>query len=153
MAEDKSGGPGAPAGGTQQHLGKLMAFNASLAALALFQLLGPLRQVESVASAVLLILLATCLVQLMIGCVALFQRGTRLKGAFAMITAPAMVLAGLLGTLAGMGWGRPLRVHGKQVFPQLTQGADWTQGERPALDGLNAATRAALEALWLLAPM
>lgn len=47
------------------------------------------------------------------------------------------------------GWGRPLRARGRQVFPQLRDGSDWTAGAQPSREGLDAATCAALEALWL----
>lgn len=47
------------------------------------------------------------------------------------------------------GWGRPLRSRGKQVFPELRHGSDWTAGAQPSRQGLDAATCAALEALWL----
>jgi len=49
----------------------------------------------------------------------------------------------------GGAWGRPLRIRGRQRHPSLTRGADWTAGPRPRADDLDAATRAALEALWL----
>lgn len=56
----------------------------------------------------------------------------------------------LLGAFAmGGGWGRPLRVRGRQVHPELREGADWTLGERPDGADLDAPTRRALEALWL----
>jgi hypothetical protein len=49
----------------------------------------------------------------------------------------------------GGAWGRPLRVRGRQLHPELREGADWTQGERPDPTGLDEPTRRALEALWL----
>lgn len=52
-------------------------------------------------------------------------------------------------TALGSAWGRPLRVRGRQLHPQLRVGADWTAGERPDASALDPATRAALEALWL----
>jgi hypothetical protein len=55
-----------------------------------------------------------------------------------------------LGALAaGGGWGRPLRVRGRQTHPELRAGTDWTRGERPDPTGLDEPTRRALEALWL----
>jgi hypothetical protein len=57
-----------------------------------------------------------------------------------------------LGTLSialGAAWGRPLRVRGRQLFPQLREGADWTRGARPEPSALDDDTRRALEALWL----
>ncbi|MFT3836597.1 MAG: hypothetical protein QM723_06345 [Myxococcaceae bacterium] len=50
---------------------------------------------------------------------------------------------------AGGAWGRPLRIRGKQLHPNLKGGADWTGGDEPNPAGLDEATRAALEALWL----
>src|SRR5262245_28320030 len=56
----------------------------------------------------------------------------------------------LLGILAAGGsWGRPLRVRGRQLHPELREGSDWTAGERPRAEDIDPATRAALEALWL----
>ncbi|MFT3767994.1 MAG: hypothetical protein QM820_21295 [Minicystis sp.] len=49
----------------------------------------------------------------------------------------------------GGAWGRPLRLRGRILHPNLRGGADWTRGDRPNVTGLDAATRAALEALWL----
>ncbi|MCB9549956.1 MAG: hypothetical protein H6706_29460 [Myxococcales bacterium] len=53
------------------------------------------------------------------------------------------------GMALGGAWGRPLRVRGRQLHPELRVGADWTSGGRPDAAGLDAATRRALEALWL----
>lgn len=133
----------------QQHLWQVIAANAILATLALSLLLGRGRESGALAGALLLALFLGCIIQLVAGVAALFLRGARLPGAVATLTAPAMAFAGLVGTLAGMGWGRPLRVRGRQVYPQLAQGSDWTLGERPATAGLDADTRTALEALWL----
>ena len=72
--------------------------------------------------------------------------------ALAMIGAPVgVVLAWGLSALgsAGGAWGRPLRVRGRILHPNLRAGSDWTQGDRPRVDGLDGPTRAALEALWL----
>jgi hypothetical protein len=83
-------------------------------------------------------------------------------------TATAIVF-GILGVLIGLGgrigmflvyavqsvnwvggaWGRPLRVRGRVLHPELSAGSDWTLGERPDVRGLDDADRAALEALWL----
>jgi len=53
------------------------------------------------------------------------------------------------GAMAGGAWGRPLRIRGRQVHPELKAGSDWTRGDRPDASGLDEATRRALEALWL----
>jgi hypothetical protein len=59
-------------------------------------------------------------------------------------------LHGLGAAFAGGGaWGRPLRVRGKQVHPELCEGTDWARGNLPNASALDPATRAALEALWL----
>lgn len=56
---------------------------------------------------------------------------------------------GASAVMLGGAWGRPLRVRGRQLHPELRHGADWTRGARPSVVGLDAATRIALEALWL----
>lgn len=59
---------------------------------------------------------------------------------------------GLLALASGgMGgaWGRPLRIRGRVMHPELTEGTDWTLGDAPDVTGLDADTRAALAALWL----
>src|SRR5215510_1039070 len=57
------------------------------------------------------------------------------------------LILGLLGFFAllaaGGGWGRPLRVRGRQLHPELREGSDWTAGERPRAEDLDRATRAA----------
>ncbi len=76
----------------------------------------------------------------------------RALGLLAMIGAPPPLYFGALAalfTVGGGGWGRPLRVRGRQVHPELREGADWEHGERPDPAGLDEATRAALEALWV----
>ena len=55
----------------------------------------------------------------------------------------------LNSALSGLGWGRPLRVSGKVLKPDLLVGNAWAQGDRPETAGLDAATKRALEALWL----
>ncbi len=55
---------------------------------------------------------------------------------------------GVGGALGGA-WGRPLRLRGRIVHPELRAGSDWTRGDRPSTAGLDEATRRALEALWL----
>ncbi len=54
-----------------------------------------------------------------------------------------------MGAMAGGAWGRPLRVRGRQVHPELKAGSDWTRGDRPDASSLDEGTRRALEALWL----
>ena len=71
---------------------------------------------------------------------------------FGVLGAPLGWLAGMAGVaLQGMGgaWGRPLRIRGRQLHPNLREGADWTRGDRPDASGLDVPTRRALAALWL----
>jgi hypothetical protein len=49
----------------------------------------------------------------------------------------------------GGGWGRPLRVRGRQIHPELRCGSDWTAGDRPDPAQLDQPTARALAALWL----
>lgn len=93
-------------------------------------------------------LLLGIIAQALVGFVFVFQEGERTAGAIALVTVPFLAFFGLLAQSGG-GWGRPLRVRGRQLHPELRQGADWTQGLRPEAGGLDASTRAALEALWL----
>lgn len=58
-------------------------------------------------------------------------------------------MAMLSGGLTGGAWGRPLRIRGRQLHPELKEGADWTEGERPDGTLLGDRERRALEALWL----
>lgn len=59
-----------------------------------------------------------------------------------------LVLIGIAGGMGGA-WGRPLRVKGRQLHPELREGSDWTRGTQPDPSGLDEPTRRALEALWL----
>ncbi len=72
---------------------------------------------------------------------------TTLLGWLALVGGFFALLASGIG--GGGAWGRPLRIRGKQRHPSLTEGADWTEGERPDPSGLDLSTRRALEALWL----
>jgi hypothetical protein len=65
------------------------------------------------------------------------------------LAGPALGFMGLVLSALGSAWGRPLRVRGRQLHPELRQGADWTAGLRPDPRGLDLPTRRALEALWL----
>jgi hypothetical protein len=76
-------------------------------------------------------------------------------GGLAAVGAPLGIVLGWAALIAASGigaggaWGRPLRVRGRVLHPRLRRGSDWTRGDRPAVHDLDAATRAALEALWL----
>ena len=78
--------------------------------------------------------------------------GPSITGGLAVVGALGGGFLGLVGMALAAGgggaWGRPLRVRGRQLHPSLREGADWTAGERPDASGLDAATRAALAALW-----
>ncbi|MEZ0223826.1 MAG: hypothetical protein ACAH83_04675 [Alphaproteobacteria bacterium] len=88
-------------------------------------------------------------VQVVAGIIALFFSGKRLIGLGALISAPVFAAAGFLPLLAGAGWGRPLRIKGRQLHPDLREGSDWTKGDRPDASKLDEPTRKALAALWL----
>jgi hypothetical protein len=76
--------------------------------------------------------------------------GAAVVGGFAAVGAVASGAGGaFLAVLAGSAWGRPLRIRGRQVHPELREGSDWTDGARPDPSGLDVPTRRALEALWL----
>jgi hypothetical protein len=102
------------------------------------------------------ILLALC--QFILGVVALVS-AWRVKrwGSVGLGTLGSLgAIAGFFGfafvafaSAFGGAWGRPLRVRGRQLHPELKAGSDWTAGERPSAAGLDEPTRAALEALWL----
>ncbi|HXC51796.1 MAG TPA: hypothetical protein VN634_12980 [Candidatus Limnocylindrales bacterium] len=92
--------------------------------------------------AMFLSLIVLCLIQFAVGAFSL----PRASGMVAMLTAPLFFGAGVI---PGLAWGRPLRVRGRQLFPELRKGSDWTRGARPDASGLDQATRTALEALWL----
>lgn len=108
---------------------------------------------------------AVAFVQFCAGVTALFagiivhrksKRGGTLPAIFGTLSFLGAGVGWLLGIFvfalgSGMGgaWGRPLRVRGRQLHPELREGSDWTQGDRPDPSGLDPATRRALEALWL----
>jgi len=78
--------------------------------------------------------------------------GPLLLGLLSTLGAPSGWFLGILASgLAGMGgaWGRPLRVRGRQLHPNLREGTDWTRGDRPDGAGLDVPTREALGVLWL----
>lgn len=60
-------------------------------------------------------------------------------------------LIGLSGcTGIGILPGRPLRIQGQPVIPQVQDGvSNWAQGQRPDCSELDESTRASLEMLWL----
>lgn len=84
-----------------------------------------------------------------ISLIALSVRGARGLGLFSLLLTPIFGLSYMLSTWSGGGWGRPLRIHGRQVHPELREGSDWSRGARPSTAGLDPNTCRALEALWL----
>lgn len=104
------------------------------------------------------ILLSSIAAGCLAGTAALGRRMTRVSG-----LRWAGWVAGLLGVFAGVasnffllgavlaggGWGRPLRIRGRVLYPSLREGSQWTRGETPNIEELDAETRRALEALWL----
>jgi hypothetical protein len=97
-------------------------------------------------------LLVLSLAQLLCGFIALFDAGTRRAGILALLTTPlvwGVALLTLLVGLGGGGWGRPLRVRGRQLHSGLREGSDWTSGPLPEVSALDPASRHALAALWL----
>jgi hypothetical protein len=114
-----------------------------------------LRRFEPLALVLLGLFALIALAQVVLGVVAVVvgvKRGTSagLGAALAGLCASAVGLAGgfygaLLGLMAaGGGWGRPLRVRGRQLHPELRRAATGPteRGQRRSLD---PATRAALE--------
>ena len=77
--------------------------------------------------------------------------GSAVVGGLTTVGALTGWLAGMASLALGAGgaWGRPLRVRGRQLHPELKAGSDWTRGDRPSPAGLDEPTRAALEGLWL----
>lgn len=132
-----------------RHLLVMMGVNLVLMALTIAVLVAGRRGGGDAVSLLGILLIIGCVVQFFAGVLSLFYRGERFKGAVAVVSAPFFVVGAAIFSLGGMGWGRPLRVKGKQVFPQLVRGSDWTLGARPSTAGLDPATLAALEALWL----
>ncbi len=45
-------------------------------------------------------------------------------------------------------WGRPLRINGKMIHPELARGSSWAAGPQPNCDNLDLPTRTALATLW-----
>jgi hypothetical protein len=85
-----------------------------------------------------------------IGVFGLFRKPSRLAGAVCTLTAPVIAIAGMIPMIGfGAGWGRPLRVRGRQLHPELRRGSDWTLGDGPEVSDLSEASRRALAALWL----
>ncbi|HEX4457804.1 MAG TPA: hypothetical protein VIA18_07525 [Polyangia bacterium] len=85
------------------------------------------------------------------------RRNGWLVALFALIGLAGPALLGLLylflyaaaGAASGGAWGRPLRLRGRVLHPDLRLGSDWTRGALPSPAGLDQPTRDALEALWL----
>jgi len=90
-----------------------------------------------------------CLVQLVVGLGALREPDARGLALGSILSAPLALAAGAIPFIAGAAWGRPLRIKGRQLHPDLREGSDWTRGDRPDVSALDEPTRRALAALWL----
>ena len=137
----------------------ILALNAGVLFLALFLA----SRYERLAGGLLILFTLLALAQLGFGIAAIVaafrvRRATgraSLGAGFVGVLSALGALAGWAGGMllaflaAGGGWGRPLRVRGRQTHPGLREGADWTRGARPDPIGLDEPTRRALEALWL----
>jgi hypothetical protein len=72
-----------------------------------------------------------------------------LVGVCTVIALLFIALVAFFAATGGPAWGRPLRIRGRQLHPELREGSDWTRGLQPDPTGLDEATRHALETLWL----
>ncbi|NDF11661.1 MAG: hypothetical protein EB060_02455 [Proteobacteria bacterium] len=81
----------------------------------------------------IIIALGATALQLLFGLIAIAKPVSRRRGTLAILTTPLYAFASAIPFLAmmGGGWGRPLRVKGQQVHPELREGSDWTQGPKP----------------------
>jgi hypothetical protein len=78
----------------------------------------------------LIIIAIFTVIQIAAAIFAIFNRDTRKIGITAIITAiipPAFVSILIIG-MVGAAWGRPLRIKGRQLHPELRIGSDWTRG-------------------------
>lgn len=98
-----------------------------------------------------------CFIQLIWGLILAKQKWLPLKivgnVAYLLVLFPILknigVIVGAIFIGLGGAWGRPLRIRGRQLHPELREGSDWTRGLQPDPAGLDEATRHALETLWL----
>jgi hypothetical protein len=134
---------------TVERLGKFIIWSIALNAVLLFALLESLYKSPAIITAAMIALCVGLLAQTAAGLFALFIPGKRKHAAAALVMAPVYAGATLVTLLLGSGWGRPLRVKGRQIHPGLREGSDWTKGDRPDASNLDGATRRALAALWL----
>lgn len=74
--------------------------------------------------------------------------GSLVLGFFGLVGAFFALISGAGGLALGGAWGRPLRVKGVQIHPELERGSEWASGPAPHVDDLDARTKAALGALW-----
>lgn len=97
-----------------------------------------------------------CMLSLMFGTFAQFIIGFSLgtkpgmasQSIIAILSSSGLMLWGLVSCVQGAAWGRPLRIKGRQLHPELREGSDWTKGECPDASRLDEPTRQALAALW-----
>ncbi|MES2208543.1 MAG: hypothetical protein V4525_17340 [Pseudomonadota bacterium] len=93
-------------------------------------------------------LIILLLIQIVAGVIGIFTPNVRLISLFAMVHGLVELFC-MVFLAMGAGWGRPLRIRGRQIHPDLREGTDWTRGPRPDPTNLDEPTRQALEALWL----
>lgn len=155
---DDSASPASPSG-RPDALRTLMIVNAVLAGLTIVIVATGFGFLEGLSDlmdwgflllfALVPILALSCMVQFGLGFARLESSGFR-RGWMPVLSAPLFfVSAAFPAVVLGSAWGRPLRVRGRQLHPDLREGSDWTRGSRPDPSKLDAPTRAALEALWL----
>ncbi|MEZ4380436.1 MAG: hypothetical protein R3A79_03765 [Nannocystaceae bacterium] len=112
-----------------------------------------------VAVALLAALVALACVGVIVTAIVGLARGRDERGYFAtslvggVFTGAIALFGALVSALIGAGgpiapWGRPLRIRGKMVHPDLRPGEAWAAGPRPDVDALSPATREALATLW-----
>jgi hypothetical protein len=123
----------------------------------------PLKETTAQAAAVASVLLCIALVAWALVVTAREQRERRSLAhtVSRIVTVLVGVAAGSLATIfwltAAMkplaisfgGWGRPLRIGGRQVTPGIRASRDWARGPRPRVDALTPEARALLRDLWL----
>lgn len=101
----------------------------------------------------LLLSLVQFILGFLFGCFAKKSSGLRVTGwlSFWLSFIPFLnaLLIAIGSGVAGGAWGRPLRIRGRQLHPELREGSDWTRGLQPDPTGLDEPTRHALETLWL----
>jgi len=108
----------------------------------------PPRTGNALFNGLMFVFLCTLTMQIIAGLIALGFKGIRLKGALSALVGMFFVAGGFMLAL-GAAWGRPLRVNGKTIHPELEESDAWARGALPNAAGLAEADKQALGALWL----